>query len=539
MRLSFFSLLPESAGAQRSSDSKLFGSRIPPLSARARSRQPRWALSCLCIFGAGANKMPSSALCARMNAAAAAGAAPTRRNCELHSPSSGQRSTRSSSSPSSAPSPSPPKTPLALRHRRGPRPSSVAARAFFESNSDSGSVATASEDDGGARALLAYSQAVTADDVDFFSRAAPAEVVAAMSETVSGLLGSLACAALAADSRASLGGSASSAPPSFPASASSAITASSTSTSYAAFDVRVRARDADLGQLLYSTLMTGYLMRNAASRLRLRSRLSAGGGSGEGGSGGAGAPPAGLPPPPPPPPPPPASPLPAAAAEGGQQGAAAVDPTTLPPEARAAALASLEGTPRLAPGAQTRKVEGDVFKWDQSHGLVSVPAAAYIRALEAELASARAAAAAAAAALEKQSGENGKGAVALSAAAAAAKQLPAPSPSSPLSNPLLAYLRSADEASLTSLTAEASAGVLEAANAFVQRIMTGRSGGGALAAPRRGVPLVRTRAPLAPGALASPSPGAEGGAEGGAETPRRRASSASTERRSCATCCSS
>ena len=109
---------------------------------------------------------------------------------------------------------------------------------------------------------------------------------------------------------------------------------------------------------------------------------------------------------------------------------------------------------------------------------MSVPAAAYIRALEAELASARAAAAAAAAALEKQSGENGKGAVALSAAAAAAKQLPAPSPSSPLSNPLLAYLRSADEASLTSLTAEASAGVLEAANAFVQRIMTGRSGGG-------------------------------------------------------------
>ena len=219
-------------------------------------------------------------------------------------------------------------------------------------------------------------------------------------------------------------------------------------------------------------------MRNAASRLRLRSRLSAGGGGGggvsEGGNGSAL--PAVLPPPPPTTeatPPPPLASLPSLPSPSPSS--ATVNPTTLPPEARAAALASLEGTPRLAPGAQTSKVEGEVLKWDQIHGLVSVPAGEYIKALEAELASARAAAAAGA---KGKEGETAAAAAAVGALSAKNddgnnNELPAPAPSSPLSNPLLAYLRSADEEALTSLTAEASAGVLEAANAFVQRLMTG------------------------------------------------------------------
>ena len=230
--------------------------------------------------------------------------------------------------------------------------------------------------------------------------------------------------------------------------------------------------------------MTGYLMRNAASRLRLRSRLSVGdGGEGGDGEGGArGALPAVLPPPtataaaapplvlpspssPSPSPPHPSSSLLPPSSEGET---AVIDPTTLPPEARAAALASLEGTPRLAPGAQTSKVEGCVLKWDQSHGLVSVPAAEYIKALEAELASARRAAAAAVSTASERESEPTK-----NDALSALPPLPAPAVSSPLSNPLLAFLRSADEAALTSLTAEASPAVLEAANAFVQRVMTG------------------------------------------------------------------
>lgn len=452
--------------------------------------------------------MPSSVSCARMSAAAA-GAAPARRIGEL-SPSGGQRGKSSSSASAAPPQPlsTSPSTPLALHlhlRRRSPRPSSsVTARAFFKSSGGSGgnggyaaaSAAATAEDDGGARALLAYSQAVTADDIEFFTRAAPEQVVLAMTETVSGLLGSLASSSI-------------------PASASAAIASSSSpisSRAAAAFDVRVRARDADLGQLLYSTLMTGYLMRNAASRLSLRSRLSAGeGGAGsrrEGGNRGAGAAlpasAAGTVPSsavaseaPPQPLVLPSPPRSSSAAEGEQQDIAAVDPTTLPPEARAAALASLEGTPRLAPGAQTKKVEGDVLKWDQTHGVVSVPAAAYIKALEAELAGARAAAtaaaasaAAAAAALEKEGGRGGAAAALPSTVSATAGDLPpppaaapSPSPPSPLSNPLLSYLRSADEASLTSLTAEASAGVLEAANAFVQRVMTGGESSSGLSSP--------------------------------------------------------
>lgn len=361
--------------------------------------------------------------------------------------------------------------------------SSVATRAFFDGSSRGDNTTAPEDDDGGSRALLAYSQAVTADDVEFFTRAAPSHVVGAMTETVSGLLGSLACSAMANSSaRANSGGSASTSS-SFPASAAAAIASSSSGSpsSAAAFEVRVRARDADLGQLLYSTLMTGYLMRNAASRLRLRSRLSDASGGSESERGGSrGALPAVLLPPPTatataaeappalPSPSPPPSPSLLPPSSGGSP--EAVDPTTLPPEARAVALAALEGTPRLAPGTQTSRVEGDVFKWDQSHGLVSVPAADYIKALEAELASARAAAAAADAAA---SGKE----VALSAPSLPSKEFPplpaTPASSSPLSNPLLAFVRSADEASLTSLTAEASAGVLEAANAFVQRVMTG------------------------------------------------------------------
>ena len=438
--------------------------------------------------------MTSSAACARINGAAA-GTAPkqARRRCEhQRSGAAGKRCSASSCPPL----PTSPWTPPLLLSLSRPSPSpspssssSFATRAFFDGSRDNGEAATASDGDGGgSRALLAYSQAVTADDVEFFMRAAPAGVVGAMTETVSGLLGSLACSAIAASSRAGSGASASSSSGPFPASASAAIASSSSASlssnsSSAAFDVRVRARDGDLGQLLYSTLMTGYLMRNAASRLRLRSRLSVGG-SKEGTGGGVGAAralPAVLPPPsssaaaaaaplvpPPPPPPPSPSPSPSPSLLPSEGAPAVGDPTALPPGARAAALAALEGTPRLAPGSQTSRIEGDVLKWDQSHGLVSVPAADYIRALEAELAGARAAAAAAAAAVGEKEGE--PEAV---AALSALLPLPAPAASSPLSNPLLAFLRSADEASLTSLTAEASAGLLEAANAFVQRVMTG------------------------------------------------------------------
>ena len=446
--------------------------------------------------------MTSSAACARISAAAACTAPKqARRQFDAQRSAAGKRC--SSASPPPPPSTSP-RTPLPSRLSR-PSPSStspVAARAFFDGSRDNGeaaaTAASGGDDDGGSRALLAYSQAVTADDVEFFTRAAPADVVGAMTETVSGLLGSLACSAVAnAASRAGGGGGGGGGSSPFPASAAAAVassssmpsslsspssSSSSSSSSAPAFDVRVRARDADLGQLLYSTLMTGYLMRNAASRLRLRSRLSAGAGSAaegaveeRGGGGAALLPAAALPPSPSPSQPLVLPPSPSSSEE--EEPSPIVDPTTLPPDARAAALASLEGTPRLAPGAQTSKVEGDVLKWDQNHGLVSVPAAAYIRALEAELANARRAsvtAAASAAASEKESDARGAG-VALSTAAKE-QQLPPPpppAPSSPLSNPLLSFLRSADEASLTSLTAEASPGVLEAANAFVQRIMTG------------------------------------------------------------------
>lgn len=453
--------------------------------------------------------MTSSAACARISAAAV-GPRQARRQCEqlgAQRSATGKQRCSSSAAASLPPPSTSPRTPLLLSRRPSPSSSPVAARAFFDGSrsennggSDAAAAAAAAEDDDGGsnRALLAYSQAVTADDVEFFTRAAPADVVGAMTETVSGLLGSLACSAVANAARGAGGGGGASGGNSaaFPASAAAAVASSSLSSlspsSAAAFEVRVRARDADLGQLLYSTLMTGYLMRNAASRLRLRSRLSAGGGGGGGGGGsGAAALAAVLPPPPLVLPPSPASeeeaPPPPLVKDDE-------DPTSLPPEARAAALASLEGTPRLAPGAQTSKVEGDVLKWDQRHGLVAVPAAAYIRALEAELASARSSAAAAAAVVASaaSAASEEKGAVVALSSKNQLPPLPAPAASSPLSNPLLAFLRSADEASLASLTAEASPGVLEAANAFVQRIMTGgqESGSGGATSnnsPARGV----------------------------------------------------
>ena len=124
---------------------------------------------------------------------------------------------------------------------------------------------------------------------------------------------------------------------------------------------------------------------------------------------------------------------------------------TASPAAAAAAVAAAPAAGAYAPGAQTDSVAGTVVKWHPSAGAVRVDAAHYVPALEAELASAAAALAGASAA---DRGGAGGG----------ASPVPAP-------NAVLGFLRAADAATLAGLTSDATPGVLEAGNAFVQRLV--------------------------------------------------------------------
>lgn len=191
--------------------------------------------------------------------------------------------------------------------------------------------AAAASADADRRALLSFAQAASAEDVDHFARAAPRDVVAALQATVEGLVGTLPHQAFKVKVRerrgvvAAGGGGRRWPAPTAPRR-----------------PLQVEAADADVGQLLFSCVLTGYATANVESRLSLRARL-------------------------------------------------APEPTAPPPRGvpAAAAVAAAAAAGAYEPGVNADRVTGDVHKWHREEGLVAVPAGSYVEALEAELAAAR------------------------------------------------------------------------------------------------------------------------------------------------------
>jgi hypothetical protein len=283
-----------------------------------------------------------------------------------------------------------------------------------------------------ARALLAYVQGVSPGEaVDAFSATAPAEAVEAARAVSSGLVGALP----------------------------------------RAFTVSIAAADEDVGQLLYSSLLTGYLMRNAAARLELDRQLLT---------------PAGASPSPSPPSSSSSSfPSPSRLATSPSSllpGGLAAPPTTA--AALAASLATDAGAAAFAPGVQTDGVRGTALKWHAGAGVaVRVDAGEYIAALEAQLEGARLKLAGAGAGWASSAGAaGGGGGPAWPLAAALSGGGGASTAGGGGGNALLGLLRTSDAATLAGLTASASPGALEAANTFVGRLMGGNSAGGGPAA---------------------------------------------------------
>ena len=129
----------------------------------------------------------------------------------------------------------------------------------------------------------------------------------------------------------------------------------------------------------------------------------------------------------------------------------ALPPAHASPAAVAAAVAAATAAGRdFAPGAQVDGVDGVVTKWHvESETPVRVDAGHYVAALEAELETARSAGAAAADDARARAGAGGR------------------------PNSVLGFLKTADAATLAALTADATPAVLEAGNAFVQRLVAG------------------------------------------------------------------
>jgi hypothetical protein len=285
-----------------------------------------------------------------------------------------------------------------------------------------------------ARALLAFAQGVSpADAVDAFHASAPADAVDAARRVAAALAGG--------------GGSGSAATLPRPG-----------------FAVTVTADEPALADLLYSSCMAGYLLKNAAARLEL-DRLLSGGGGGGGGSGGVSS----------------AALLPGGSAATGPEPLPASSSPTLTPAAVAAALASSPPSASgFAPGVQTGGLAGrTVTKWNAAHGAVRLDAGAYIAALEAELETARLKLAGVGGGGGGwEAAGSGVGAAAWPLAAALGGPAAAASTSSSAAgNALLGFLRTADGPTLAGLTASASPGVLEAANTFCGRLVGSSSGG--------------------------------------------------------------
>ena len=244
------------------------------------------------------------------------------------------------------------------------------------------------------RALLDYAMGVKPSAMDEFAASAPAAVVGAMRATCANMLGTL--------------------PPAY-------------------FEVRVLTEPQTLAHLFFSAAMTGWMFRNAALRLELRSALAGAaldasppalpqaGAASASAAGPLGAPPSLQ-----------ASQRggqgPTGAAASAPSAAAAAGPTTPPAPAAAVAAAATAGAPpaaywspalhaQYAPGAQKHRVEGDVLLWHNERGVERLAAAGYMEALEGEVARLRAALAGAGA------GTQGAGTGARAAAAAAAAAL--------------------------------------------------------------------------------------------------------------------
>lgn len=170
------------------------------------------------------------------------------------------------------------------------------------------------------------------ESIDQFTREASPEVVDAMRQTITNMLGTL--------------------PPAF-------------------FDVTISTRGDNMAQLIYSTLMTGYLFCNASLRLDLQQSLA----------------------------------LPAHSTPllpGSASTAVQVRASTraLPRAGRAAHCRSciaaraqvgeaLEGGGGYAPGTQSNGVRGDVTRWHMEQGAERMPAQEYIALLEEEVRSLR------------------------------------------------------------------------------------------------------------------------------------------------------
>lgn len=293
---------------------------------------------------------------------------------------------------------------------------------------------------------MKYVQDVEPQVMEQFAEQSPPQVVGAMKQTITNLLGTL--------------------PPQF-------------------FTVRVQSAGENLAQLMYSVMMTGYMFRNTQYRLELKNTLGTF-------------------------PPTPATPSQQPATPSSTQLPAPINPSDLAPapstvtslttansETRLLAStssidladsrssmdapatsysssggnsssrsrgggsmsstsssSSLDSTSmddeEYAPGVQKTRVKGEVLRWHYKNGLEELPAVEYIDMLEAEVAS-----------LRQQ-------------LATLAAGPPRPPPRQYLDenhNELLEYLKTLDSHSLQELTAGAGDEVAEAMNTFIHRML--------------------------------------------------------------------
>lgn len=165
--------------------------------------------------------------------------------------------------------------------------------------------------------LLSYVQEIEPSIVQHFVDKAPAQVVDAMQHSVSNMLGTL--------------------PPAF-------------------FNVTINTHGENLAQLMFSVLMTGYLMSNAQARLQLTQSLAL---------------PSGM--------------CCRLSVDGyNQSSSCTCDTPSTTGDATGTSLFPTDTNASYAPGTQ-KNVQGNVILWNNVQGPQAVPAARYIESLEEEL----------------------------------------------------------------------------------------------------------------------------------------------------------